>query len=100
MAEQARLFAMLNMGGADSLISCWDDKAYWSFWRPITAIHEGDNDGNPRTVGDPSWTPFITQTPAAARRRIRTIRRATTARRAGSCTRRRPSSAGASSTSA
>ena len=48
LAEQARLFAMLNMAAADSLINCWDDKAFWSFWRPITAIHEGDNDGNPR----------------------------------------------------
>ena len=66
MAEQARLFAMLNMGTADSLIGCWDDKAFWSFWRPITAIHEGDDDGNPRTDGDPNWTPFITLTPAAA----------------------------------
>ncbi len=65
MAEQARLFAMLNMSGADSLIGCWDDKAFWSFWRPITAIHEGDNDGNPRTDGDANWTPFITLTPPA-----------------------------------
>ncbi len=65
MAEQARLFAMLNMGAADSLIGCWDDKAFWNFWRPITAIHEGDDDGNPRTEGDPGWTPFITMTPAA-----------------------------------
>ena len=56
IAEEARLFAMLNLAGADALINCWDDKAHWNFWRPITAIHEGDNDGNPRTVGDPAWT--------------------------------------------
>jgi hypothetical protein len=36
---------------------------YYSFWRPITAIQEGDNDGNPNTVGDPSWLPFLA-TPA------------------------------------
>jgi hypothetical protein len=33
------------------------------FWRPITAIQLGDEDGNPRTVGDPNWAPLIV-TPA------------------------------------
>ena len=56
LVEQARLFAMLNLAGADALINCWDDKAYWSFWRPVTAIRLGDQDGNPKTTGDPSWT--------------------------------------------
>jgi hypothetical protein len=58
LVEQARLFAMLNLAGADSLINCWDDKAHWSFWRPITAIRLGDQDGNPKTTADPSWTPL------------------------------------------
>jgi hypothetical protein len=58
LVEQARLFVMLNMAGADALINCWDDKAVWSFWRPVTAIHEGDDDGNRRTIGDPGWTPL------------------------------------------
>ncbi len=63
LAEEARLFAMLNMAGADAVINCWDDKAFWSFWRPITAIHEGDDDSNPRTVGDSDWTPLIATPP-------------------------------------
>jgi hypothetical protein len=63
VVEEARLFAMLNLAGADSLINCWDDKAHWSFWRPITAIHEGDNDGNRRTVGNPSWNSVIPAPP-------------------------------------
>lgn len=63
LVEQARLFAMVNMVGADGLITCWNEKAFWSFWRPITAIHEGDNDGNPETVGDSGWTPFIATPP-------------------------------------
>jgi len=58
LVEQARLFAMLNLAGADALINCWDDKAHWSFWRPVTAIRLGDQDGNPRTEADPSWTPL------------------------------------------
>ena len=65
-AEEARLFAMLNLAGADALINCWDDKARWSNWRPETAIHEGDHDGNRKTRGDTAWVPFITLTPAAA----------------------------------
>jgi hypothetical protein len=56
--EQARLFAMATMGGADSLINTWDDKAFWSFWRPITAIRRGDEDGNDATVGDPAGHPL------------------------------------------
>lgn len=58
LVEQARLFGMLNMAGADALIHCWDDKAFWSFWRPITAIRTGNDDDNPRTVGDSGWTPL------------------------------------------
>jgi hypothetical protein len=63
LVEEARLFAVLNLAGADGLISCWNEKAFWSFWRPITAIHEGDNDGNPNTVGDSGWTPFLATPP-------------------------------------
>jgi hypothetical protein len=58
-AEQARLFAKASMGGADALISCWDDKDYWSFWRPETAIHEAADDGNPATSPQANWTPLI-----------------------------------------
>jgi hypothetical protein len=63
LVKQARLFAMLNVAGADAAIGCWDDKAYWSFWRPITAIQEGENDDNPRTAGDPGWTSLIASPP-------------------------------------
>ncbi|MET0522994.1 MAG: PA-phosphatase, partial [Jiangellaceae bacterium] len=63
LAEEARLFAMLNVATADSVISCFNDKAFWNFWRPITAIREGDDDGNHKTAGDPGWTPFLTTPP-------------------------------------
>lgn len=53
--EQARLFAMTTMTGADALIGCWDDKRYWSFWRPQTAIQLAADDGNPWTEADPAW---------------------------------------------
>jgi hypothetical protein len=63
IADNARLFAMLYLTGADSLIACWDDKAAWSFWRPITAIRETADDGNPATESDPNWLPLINTPP-------------------------------------
>lgn len=63
LAEDARLFAMLNVGAADAFIACWDDKGSWLFWRPYTAIRNGDSDGNRHTVGVESWEPYM-PTPA------------------------------------
>ena len=54
-AAQARLYAMINLAAADGAISCWNDKWYWSFWRPRAAIREADTDGNPHTIADPAW---------------------------------------------
>jgi hypothetical protein len=62
LVEEARLFAMLGMAGADALIGCWDDKDYWSFWRPQTAIREAAGDDNPNTSPPPAgetWLPLI-----------------------------------------
>jgi len=39
---------------ADALITSWNNKNFYVFWRPITAIQEGSNDGNPWTAGDPN----------------------------------------------
>ncbi len=52
-AENARLFAMVSLAGADGAIACWNDKYYWNFWRPIDAIHEAAGDDNPATEADP-----------------------------------------------
>ena len=43
----------------NALIACWDAKYRYMFWRPVTAIRAGDDDGNPETQGDATWTPFI-----------------------------------------
>jgi hypothetical protein len=63
IADSARFFAMVYLTGADALIAVWDDKAAWSFWRPITAIQEAGTDGNRRTEPDPGWLPLITNPP-------------------------------------
>jgi hypothetical protein len=57
--DSARLFAMENLAAADAAIGCWNDKYYWQFWRPITAIREADTDGNPDTEADPTWLPLF-----------------------------------------
>jgi len=63
IGDSARLFALANMAAADAIINSWNNKTYWNYWRPITAIQEGENDGNPRTVGDPAWIPFLVTPP-------------------------------------
>ena len=62
IADSARLLAEANLAGADGSIGCWNDKAYWSFWRPITAIREAGSDGNPATEADPAWLPLFNPT--------------------------------------
>jgi hypothetical protein len=62
IVDSARLFAMENLAAADALIGCWNDKYYYWFWRPITAIREADTDGNPATEADPAWLPLFDPT--------------------------------------
>jgi VCPO second helical-bundle domain len=59
LGDSARLFALCNLAMADAPIVAWNTKKYYNFWRPVTAIREGDNDGNPRTAGDPAWMSLI-----------------------------------------
>lgn len=40
LEECARLFALINIAGADAGIACWETKYYYSTWRPETAIRE------------------------------------------------------------
>jgi hypothetical protein len=58
-ADAARLLGMLHLAAADAQIACVNDKNYWSWWRPITAIREADTDGNPGTTKDKDWWPLI-----------------------------------------
>jgi hypothetical protein len=61
-AENARLFALLNLTFADGVIAFYDAKYVYDFWRPVTAIRAADVDGNPNTVADPNWLPEVTNT--------------------------------------
>ena len=64
--DLARLLALLNTSMADAGIAAWESKYYYEFWRPVTGIRESDEgtgpsglgDGNPGTVGDPTFSPL------------------------------------------
>ena len=56
-AQNARLFALLNLALADGVIAFYDAKYSYNFWRPVTAIRAADTDQNPQTVADPNWLP-------------------------------------------
>ena len=55
LMQNARLFALLNVSFANSVIGFYDAKYAYHLWRPVTAIRAADDDGNPATVGDSSW---------------------------------------------
>src|SRR5215471_6255295 len=57
--QNARLFMAVSQALDDSYIAIFDAKYQYNFWRPITAIRNGDIDGNDATERDASWTPFI-----------------------------------------
>jgi hypothetical protein len=58
VTESARFMALAAMAGADAAIAVFDAKYHYEFWRPITAIRNGDEDGNPATERDATWQPI------------------------------------------
>jgi hypothetical protein len=63
LSSNARFFALLSIAGADAYIAAWDAKYTYNFWRPVTAIHNADIDGNPATTAYPSWRPLADTAP-------------------------------------
>jgi len=61
-AENARLFALLNLSLADGVIAFYDAKYTYNFWRPVTAIRAADTDDNPETLANPVWLPEVGKT--------------------------------------
>lgn len=59
LTKNARLLAIVSQSIDDALISVFDAKYAYNFWRPVTAIRNGDIDGNDATERDQSWVPFI-----------------------------------------
>ncbi len=59
VTRNARLYAAVTAAMNDAEIAVLEAKYYYNFWRPITAIRNGDRNGNPATARDPDWTPLI-----------------------------------------
>jgi len=59
VTDNARLLALAAIAMDDGLIAVFDAKYTYNLWRPVTAIRNGDIDGNRATDRDPGWTPFI-----------------------------------------
>jgi PAP2 superfamily protein len=62
VVDSARFMALVAVGINDAIIAVLDAKYYYNFWRPITAIRNGDTDGNPATDREATWQP-IADTP-------------------------------------
>jgi len=62
LAQNARLFALLNGSFADATIAFYDAKYTYDIWRPVTAIRTGVGDGDGAITADPNWTPLAGNT--------------------------------------
>jgi hypothetical protein len=58
LLDGARLYALMAVARADAMVAAFDAKYHYDFWRPVTAIRNGDMDGNPATGRDVSWQPL------------------------------------------
>jgi hypothetical protein len=63
LLDSARFSALAAVARTDAVIAVFDAKYHYNFWRPVTAIRNGDIDDNPATERDPAWLP-IDVTPA------------------------------------
>jgi hypothetical protein len=59
LSSQARLFALFYVTASDASVACWEAKYEYNFWRPQSAITNGNADGNDQTAGDAAWKPFL-----------------------------------------
>jgi hypothetical protein len=59
VTRNARLYAAVAAAMNETETSVFEAKYHYLFWRPITAIRNGDRDDNPATERDPEWVPLI-----------------------------------------
>lgn len=59
ITRNARLYAAVTQAMDDAMIGVFDAKYRYNFWRPVTAIRNGDLDGHDATERDASWVPLI-----------------------------------------
>jgi hypothetical protein len=59
VARNARLFAAVAQAMDDGMQAVFDSKYHYNFWRPVTAVRNGDIDGNDATPRDAGWVSLI-----------------------------------------
>jgi hypothetical protein len=60
VVDSARFMTLVSVGLTDAIIAVLDAKYHYNFWRPITAIRNGDMDDNPATEREATWQPIAT----------------------------------------
>jgi len=58
VSDYARYLALVNTTMGDSGIAAWDSKFFYNYWRPVTGVRRGNEDGDATTAGVPGWKPF------------------------------------------
>jgi hypothetical protein len=58
LVDCARVHALASMAAADAFIAVFEAKYHYDFWRPVTAVRDADQTGNPATLRDASWLPL------------------------------------------
>jgi hypothetical protein len=59
VVESARLMGYVHVAQADTMISCFEAKYHYMFWRPVHAIARADTDGNPATAPVAGWASLL-----------------------------------------
>lgn len=59
ITRNARLYAAVTAAVNDAEIAVFEAKYHYQFWRPVTAIRNGDRDDNDATERDAEWAPLI-----------------------------------------
>ena len=65
LLDCARLFALTSLAGMDAFIAVFHAKYHYNFWRPLTAVRNADQTGNPATPRDAGWLPLGEDTHAS-----------------------------------
>ena len=73
LSDRARVYAIAYIALADAAIAVFDAKYEYNFWRPLTAIRNGDIDGNYATERDAEWMPLMRRCTPNIRARIASL---------------------------
>jgi hypothetical protein len=57
--QNARMFALYQMAYDDAVLAMSAAKMHYNYWRPITAIRNGADDGNDATAAEAGWVPLL-----------------------------------------